>query len=247
MTNSPIPLRPASLVQNMSSSAFEESQQLFEPASSEEPNCTRIMQDHVLDNSASHHVDGSCTDCILVCLDGSTSAETAFDWTCHNLTSSIPETNSSCNAIVLLNVVSSKELYLFWKSRSSMWMDADQSEPRSSIGRRMAHSIESEYRSKMEPSSADLKLALDQLTSVILDRFVLRAESFDKSRNCRLRVHVVLSNSPKDAICSTVASIHPRCVVMGRRGTSTIKSLLMGSTATYVLRHCSFPVVVVPV
>ncbi|KAH6563098.1 hypothetical protein BASA50_004612 [Batrachochytrium salamandrivorans] len=228
----------------------EEALLLFEPPSPTDPQCARILNDHILASSSSpNHKDSIPLGCSIVCIDRFPDSETTFDWACHNLVSPPPVEHMSdsppSEGLVLLHVVSPKELALFWKSTSPVWTSMGKSDAHSPIARHIDDSIRSEYTGKHEPTATDLKIALDQIASKLLSYYTARVIATQQSLNFPLRAVAILSNSPKDAICSTSSTAHPKCMVVGRKRAISFKSLTLGSTALHCLRHCKCTVVVV--
>ncbi|KAL2918564.1 hypothetical protein HK105_201965 [Polyrhizophydium stewartii] len=224
----------------ISATAFEATQAVFEPldqAQAATPQGAAHVHDHDL---APPTLDPS-EPRVVVCVDGSAYADNALEWTLLNLA-----TTGAARELVLLHVVSARQLAMFWQANltaksGTTWNPAE------ALARRMADSMEHEYFAQLTPSKSDEKAALAQLASVLLDKYVAFADSCSgpAKRNVHLRTHVILSSSPKETICQFANSMHPQCIVVGRTGT-TLKSIFMGSTAKYCVHNCSVPVVVVP-
>lgn len=56
----------------------------------------------------------------------------------------------------------------------------------------------------------------------------------------------VFTGDPKEGILTRATQIQASLIVMGTHGRTGISHLLMGSTAEYVIRHTSIPVLVIP-
>ncbi|KAI8925423.1 hypothetical protein BC831DRAFT_461176 [Entophlyctis helioformis] len=194
----------------------------------------------------------------VVCIDSSPYATATFDWAFDNVAADNDE-------LVLLHIVSRRELS-FYDQTAIIKSAAPPSAPKTSpspyarfdgppsigdaFGKRIAEAFAAEYMGRLPPSPAyDQQASLNQLANDILDAYTVHVESADPKRSRRpvhLRVQVILSESPKDAVCDFVNAIAPRSVVVGSHSRPRIQSLFVGSTAMYCLAHCAVPVIMVP-
>lgn len=55
----------------------------------------------------------------------------------------------------------------------------------------------------------------------------------------------LLLGHPGKGICEVAEAKHVECVVLGSRGRSKLKTLLLGSVSRFVLEHCAQPVLIV--
>ncbi len=81
--------------------------------------------------------------------------------------------------------------------------------------------------------------------------FVERAEAFLKQRQAEAVEHGVLTSyyqpygRPGPAICSVAATIQADLIIVGSRGRSGLRELILGSVSNYVLHHAPCSVTVI--
>ncbi|MFB6345887.1 MAG: universal stress protein [bacterium] len=90
-----------------------------------------------------------------------------------------------------------------------------------------------------EPDVAEAKLreAAEDVTGEVEER--LTDEGFDVDE-------VILMGHAGEEICDLAEDLGADTIVMGRRGSSAVSELLLGSVSQYVLHHAACPVTVVP-
>lgn len=75
-------------------------------------------------------------------------------------------------------------------------------------------------------------------------RNVLRSAARDIPAEVGRELYVIIGN-PRECIVQAAAELQPDLVVMGTRGLSGLKGLLIGSTSKYVLHHADMPVLLI--
>jgi nucleotide-binding universal stress UspA family protein len=63
------------------------------------------------------------------------------------------------------------------------------------------------------------------------------------------RIHVqgiIECGDLKPCLDEQITKTRPDLIVMGKRGLGAVKSLMLGSTSNYLVRHASVPVLVIP-
>lgn len=95
-------------------------------------------------------------------------------------------------------------------------------------------------------------LGLEAVSPVEMDkvRNAVAEESFEAAQRAigetpvRVTTHTAIGH-PGHEIVTYANQIQPDAIIMGSRGQSTVRGLLMGSVSEYVLRHAGCPVTIV--
>ncbi len=58
---------------------------------------------------------------------------------------------------------------------------------------------------------------------------------------------LIATGDPRSMIMEAVEKTSPDVVVIGKRGSGSVKEIVLGSVSAYVIRHLSVPVMVMPV
>ncbi|KAJ3182493.1 hypothetical protein HDU85_002590 [Gaertneriomyces sp. JEL0708] len=97
-------------------------------------------------------------------------------------------------------------------------------------------------KADLESEQVDLDIVAEKLR----DTFHQRMLALDPAlRNVTLKVIVKIGDA-KSVICDTAQETGTHTLVLGSRGMSLVKSMLIGSVSSYCTSHATMPVVVVP-
>jgi nucleotide-binding universal stress UspA family protein len=84
--------------------------------------------------------------------------------------------------------------------------------------------------------------AIMQATEVLFDKLQKQAYEVAMVKTERR----IIEGDPGKVLSHESARLEPAAVVMGCRGRSLVKSVLLGSVSEYCTRHCLCPVIIVP-